>query len=606
MVEKNVAIRLAAVGGKQVEEQFVDIGREGKRALNDIAGASGNSRIALQNVGFQVQDFAVQVAGGTSASRALAQQLPQLLSGFGLTGVALGTLVALLGPFVFGMFDSSDAVKALDESISDLEKSTTAYQATARNAAIPIETLTLRFGGQADAVRDLYQAQLALAQLDLASKQRAMAAAIGESFAGLTDNLATIDRIRKAMENPIASTEQLANFRDALDVVLSEMGMTEEQARRTQAAINSINQATGPVEAAAGMAELRNSVLDVAGGYSNLNDAQAQLIRLISEAQAAEVSFGSTDMSASLRAANAEALTLIERVNLAINRGEAAQAALANFKVAGIYQQYADSRTAAPKDPVVPKVKSGGGGGGISDAQRVQNQLMEEAKRVFESTRTSAEKYKIELKKLDDLLGKGLITQDTYNRAVDDLKDKFGSVGDAAKEMGNQVGQALQDIIIGGENANEVLSKLLSSFASSLFQSGWDNLMSAFSGGDLFSGLFSAKGNVFEGGDVTAFAKGGIVGSPTFFGMKSGLGLMGEAGPEAIMPLRRGADGKLGVAAGRDGGGAAVTVQVTVDARGAVDGVAQQVSDAVQKHIPSIVKQAVAGVSSAKRRGYPV
>ena len=71
----------------------------------------------------------------------------------------------------------------------------------------------------------------------------------------------------------------------------------------------------------------------------------------------------------------------------------------------------------------------------------------------------------------------------------------------------------------------------------------------------------SAKGNVFNGG-LQAFAKGGsftngIVNSPTMFNM----GLMGEAGPEAIMPLRRGSDGSLGVAATGSSGGN-VSVQV--------------------------------------------
>lgn len=52
-------------------------------------------------------------------------------------------------------------------------------------------------------------------------------------------------------------------------------------------------------------------------------------------------------------------------------------------------------------------------------------------------------------------------------------------------------------------------------------------------------------------GKVTPFADGGIVNSPVLFPMRGGMGLMGEAGPEAIMPLARGADGKLGVRGGQ-------------------------------------------------------
>ncbi len=71
----------------------------------------------------------------------------------------------------------------------------------------------------------------------------------------------------------------------------------------------------------------------------------------------------------------------------------------------------------------------------------------------------------------------------------------------------------------------------------------------------------SAKGNVFDGGEVQKYAYGGIVTKPTVFPMKNGMGLMGEAGAEAIMPLKRGKDGKLGVAS-QGGGGNVVNVSV--------------------------------------------
>ena len=55
------------------------------------------------------------------------------------------------------------------------------------------------------------------------------------------------------------------------------------------------------------------------------------------------------------------------------------------------------------------------------------------------------------------------------------------------------------------------------------------------------------KGGAFVQGRVMPFAKGGVVSSPVTFPMRGGTGLMGEAGPEAIMPLTRTANGKLGV-----------------------------------------------------------
>jgi len=75
----------------------------------------------------------------------------------------------------------------------------------------------------------------------------------------------------------------------------------------------------------------------------------------------------------------------------------------------------------------------------------------------------------------------------------------------------------------------------------------------------------AANGNVFAANGIIPYAMGGIVNRPTLFPFANGTGLMGEAGPEAIIPLKRGADGRLGVSGG---GGGGTTVNVSVDAKG--------------------------------------
>ena len=77
--------------------------------------------------------------------------------------------------------------------------------------------------------------------------------------------------------------------------------------------------------------------------------------------------------------------------------------------------------------------------------------------------------------------------------------------------------------------------------------------------------LDNANGNVIDAGNrITAYARGGIVNKPTLFPMANGMGLMGEAGPEAIMPLKRGSNGKLGV----QSSGGVGNIVVNVDASG--------------------------------------
>ncbi len=97
----------------------------------------------------------------------------------------------------------------------------------------------------------------------------------------------------------------------------------------------------------------------------------------------------------------------------------------------------------------------------------------------------------------------------------------------------------------------------------------WNGLAVCWSAADsFFSGLFSggfgfAKGSAFQHGLPVPFAQGGVISSPISFPLANGrLGIAGERGAEAILPLSRGPDGRLGIAA-RGAGGPMVTINVT-------------------------------------------
>ena len=122
------------------------------------------------------------------------------------------------------------------------------------------------------------------------------------------------------------------------------------------------------------------------------------------------------------------------------------------------------------------------------------------------------------------------------------------------------------------EFANSVLADLARIFARAAF---FQALEGVFPGlGKVAKVTGNAKGNVIARNKIVPYAMGGIVNKPTLFPMANGAGLMGEAGPEAIMPLRRGSNGKLGVEASS---GAMGNITVNVDAAGSsVEGDASQ------------------------------
>ena len=135
--------------------------------------------------------------------------------------------------------------------------------------------------------------------------------------------------------------------------------------------------------------------------------------------------------------------------------------------------------------------------------------------------------------------------------AAQRIKDLYKEVGDT---IANSVGGAIEGLIDGTKSLGESLSGVLRQIGSLLINFGVKSILPSF-----------ADGGVINQGKVTPFAYGGIVNKPTLFPMANGAGLMGEAGAEAIMPLRRTASGRLGVEAS---GGGVGNVVVNVDAKG--------------------------------------
>ena len=138
-----------------------------------------------------------------------------------------------------------------------------------------------------------------------------------------------------------------------------------------------------------------------------------------------------------------------------------------------------------------------------------------------------------------------------------------------SRSLSDGLDRAFRSALTDGASLSGLLRALALDVSRSVASKAIGGLSTQIAGalGGAVGGLFGfAKGAAFDAGKVRAFAKGGVVTGPTLFPMNGATGLMGEAGPEAILPLQRTADGRLGVAAGQGGAPAVNVTIVTRDA----------------------------------------
>lgn len=154
------------------------------------------------------------------------------------------------------------------------------------------------------------------------------------------------------------------------------------------------------------------------------------------------------------------------------------------------------------------------------------------------------------------------------------VQSAWNDMNMAIAQAPSSIGDAFVSAIRGSENLGDAMRNLLQDIgaviAKALIMKYLVGPIMGFAGGgrvsdwhDAGNAIF-ANGGVFNSGQLTAFANGGIVNKPTLFPFASGVGLMGEAGAEAIVPLGRTSNGDLGIKS--EGGGGTTNVTVNISA----------------------------------------
>jgi hypothetical protein len=215
---------------------------------------------------------------------------------------------------------------------------------------------------------------------------------------------------------------------------------------------------------------------------------------------------------------------------------------------------------------------------------------------------------------------------EAYGKATDNLKkmqEEYQQLQDVAKTVTDNMQKAFDDFVDNGKfKFKDMVDSMLKDLAKLEFQQTvtgpltkglTSGLASLFGFGTAATSIpdtlgwattvtAGARGMVLDHSNVIPFGQGGIVNRPTLFPMAGGAGLMGEAGAEAVLPLRKTPSGKLGVEASGGGGGTTVSIPISINAAGADPAAVARLTTALSKLQAEMPTTIVKTVQDARSR----
>ena len=532
------------------EEALSELRRKGNASALKLAEATNKAAIAqdrfaratsgtlstvtrggaggIQNVAFQIGDFATQVGAGTDASIALGQQLPQLLGGFGAVGAIAGAAVATLVPLGAALLDLEDKSEALSDSVASLEDSVEGFIDRSESAKRSLADLSSEFGSFAEQAREVFQT-LAFAEFD-------------ESIEGVADS---VSRLSQAFNN--ADFETLAEVfgrSSEFDTVGDVNRLLLEDLRDLEAAFTRLGAAEGLNAQIDAAQSLLSAFDDLAASSGDLNETERAFVeelgRAILQMQTLAEEADSVAPGIDAAAAAAERLTR----QLAVAQSQLNAQTLAgggrggdprDFEASPGTRLDASALIAADRRAESVAARSGGGGGG-GGASRAARELERQA-RAYERLRGQLDpafraqtQFNSAVEILNGQLAAGKISQEDYNEVLAQATDRFNEAIAASNSftrfIGN-LGDQLKPENIGLDSLrtfNSTLTDVLTnpfqrgesalvSFVNS-FQSLFAQLLSAQvtrSFANLFGGFFGGAPRLFDAGGTIPAGGVGIV-----------------------------------------------------------------------------------------------
>ena len=172
------------LGGRTT--QAGDAAEQASTASRTLGARMRHLRPQIQNTAFQVGDFAVQAGAGTSATQAMAQQLPQLLGGFGVLGAVMGAVVAVAVPLGAAIFSAGEEAESTSDATSRLADATEKLRGL-KDLGGDLQELAGRYGLVTAEVLGLLAAQRRLTEREARDALRATGQGLLDSLPDATE-----------------------------------------------------------------------------------------------------------------------------------------------------------------------------------------------------------------------------------------------------------------------------------------------------------------------------------------------------------------------------------------------------------------------------------
>lgn len=574
---------------RQIKQSSIQMNQFG----GSVTGAQKSLRKfamgGVQQAGYQIGDYAVQVANGTSATQAFGQQAGQFFQIFGPFGAVLGAAISVFAAFKMAADKAGASVDNVGKKIDLAKNSIDAFRQSSELANISSGELTKQYGMMASEAKELFEVQNEINKLaafrdvgtavELATKSfgdfgdRSKSAIYGaaEAFAELNEKRESLQLlgekspffdITRTLPTQLMAVNEALNEHVMEPVVqlAKEFGITTDQAALLADTVQDAQTANSLKERVAALVTTRNIYKDLALADGEISESEQERLNTLLQAQMSYIKINS-ELGQSAR-------TYVDIIG---SEQGLAQAMAATNQIYAARLKARQSEIQAARDAFIVEAS-------VTVAQTERAQAIKDMQEAYANLTSGQDEANTK-------------TKETAKIIKTELSPELMRIKDASEMVGSSFESAMMSMVQGTMTAKDAFRSMATDIISELYRIFVVKQITGFITGAV-SGAFAPASAAGTGGSVAPpRAPRRAMGGPVSGGQAY---MVGERGPELIIPSRN----SHVVPNNQMGGG--VVVQQTFNFAANGD---ESVKQIIAQQAPKIAKMTQQSIMESRRRG---